>query len=129
MLLRSDCQGKFANRPAIDENHSRLRIVDARNQIDQRGFSRTRRTDDRHTAAGWNPQVQIVQHGLAFVCKIQPAEFDLALHLRGPSPSASSLISGFSCIISFRRIRDAVPRWKIFTTQPSAIMGNVNCIM
>ena len=44
-------------------------------------FPEPGRTHDRHAAAGGDAQVQIVQHGLAVVCKIQTAEFDFAFHM------------------------------------------------
>jgi hypothetical protein len=80
-ILAQGRQRKLPDRPAIEQNHPRSRVVNARNQIDQRALSRAGRTHDRHAAACRNSQVQVMQHALAVVLKIQPAEFDFPFYL------------------------------------------------
>ena len=81
IFLRSDATEIVANRTAVDQYHSGFRVVDARNQVDQRRLARAGRADDREAAAGGHAQVHVVQDLLAFIAEVEPAEFDLALNL------------------------------------------------
>jgi len=51
----------------------------------------------------------------------------------GPSPEAAerelSAIAGSDLRSSSTRFTDAVPRWKIFITHPTAMMGQISRIM
>ena len=65
-----------------------------------------------------------------------PVEPDVALRTNDAPPLIGSHVrglafqlSGFSTRISLMRRIEAVPRWKILMTQPSAMMGQVSCTM
>ena len=132
---RSDSRGY--SRTGLPSIHTvpGVGIVNPRNQADQRGLARPGRADDGQAAARGNSQIDVVQNGHAVVGEVQPAKLDLPSDLCGScaSPAAFtsglSSISGFSTRISLMRPMDAVPRWKILITQPSAITGQVSCTM
>ena len=81
IFLRSDRDEIVADGAAVDQNRSRFRVVDARDQAYERGLARSRGTDNCQTAACGHAQVQVVQNRLAFITEVQPAEFDLAGNL------------------------------------------------
>ena len=64
-------QRVFADRAAVDQNHAGFGVIDAGNQIDQRGLARTCRPDDGEAASCGNAQVHVVQHLLAFIAEVQ----------------------------------------------------------
>ena len=56
------CNRIVADGAAVDQNHSRLGVVDARDQADQSGLAGAGGPDDGQAAAGGNAQVHVVQN-------------------------------------------------------------------
>src|SRR2546430_14445752 len=71
------------NIPAIDEQFAPLKFVEARHQLCQAGFARSRVTHDGNGLTGLDGQTKIWQHGLAIiVAEVHMAELNLAIQVR-----------------------------------------------
>ena len=68
---------------AVEDDTAGARLVEARNQVDQRGLAAARRPDQRDALAGSNHQADLAQRVLvrAGVAQRNAVETELAAHL------------------------------------------------
>src|SRR5690348_2341036 len=62
-MLPEHLQGIVGYIHPIDFNAPMLKLVESRDELDQRGFATARIADQRHLASRWNMQVDTFQHG------------------------------------------------------------------
>src|SRR5439155_14463178 len=70
---------------AVDEDLALLHVEEPRDEVDQRGLARARRTDDRERAARWDLERDVVQDDGLAVREAHTAKLDLAPDRRGHS--------------------------------------------
>src|SRR5437868_2585674 len=95
-LFSENRQRVFANRLAINQHASGCSVVNPGDEVDQSCLTGTGGTDHGQAASGWYAQIDIVQHRLAIVSKVEMTEFDVAAHI------ADFQGADFGAILDFR---------------------------
>ena len=122
-------QGELAHVVAVHEHRARRRLEQARDEGHQRALAGAGGPDDGHRGARGHLEVDVAQHGPAVVGEGEVAQLHVARGSsvtargrRGPrSPRARP--GSRPC-----RPMEASPRSKMFTTQPSAIIGQCSMV-
>ncbi len=151
-LLRHEADGAAQDRErdladvdAVDEHRARRRIVQAREQADQRRLAGAGTTDERDGLPGLDARRDMIEDRRAVVGEDEIAEFDLAAdrRLRRYRPAACSLhlrrarvrrtVSASGSPAPCRAPRasassGAMPRCSMFVTQPNAIIGQLSIV-
>jgi len=77
-------------------------------------------------------QRNVVQYRSLAVAEVEVAEFDLPRRMVSAGiagSAAESSMAGSALSNSSMRTMEAVPRWNRFTTQPTAMMGQMSMTM
>lgn len=82
-LAAQRLQRDLRNIVTVDQNLAVGQVVEARDQVDDRGFARARRTDEGDAFPGLHVEVQVFQNVEAWIVgKRHVVELDIALHRR-----------------------------------------------
>ena len=126
---------ELADRNAVEQDLALLRVGEPRDEIDQRALAASRRADDGERLSRRHGERHVAQHPARLVpsrrgkVEADVAELERAAAGRRRAARAGvagERISGSASSTSSSRVIDAAPRWNRFTTQPSAISGQVS---
>ena len=121
------------DRAAVDEECSLRRFVERENQVRQSRFPAAGRPNDGQARTCRNLQIDVAQNRRLAVAEVEMPEFDFSVQhgsVRSRSREReSSVMTGLALRISSMRFTEAVPRWKMLITQPTAMMGQISMIM
>ena len=124
---RSDGERDAPHVVAVDEERPRGRVPQAREEAHERRLAGAGRADDRDGGARGHREVDLVEHGRPVaVGEAQRAELDGAADLAHVERRLVADLATGASRIAWMRLVDASPRSKRFTTQPSAIIGQLS---
>ncbi len=135
MRAAQPLERNVADVDAVDEHRAGRRLVQPRQQADERRLARPRDADDRHGLSGFDPQADVRQHrrrGAGYVnirsrISISP-DAKVSAAARPRAVTVASLIAGSGSSTSSIRFHDAMPRCSMFVTHPNAIIGQLSIV-
>ena len=131
IAARSVASGNLAHVDAVEEDGAGRRLVQPRQQVDERRLARTGGADERRRLARLDAERHVLERRASRDVGYVNVRSRISIAprittARPAGDTARSSISGVASSTSSIRFHEAMPRCRMLVTQPKAIIGQLN---